>query len=269
MKEPDITIMIPALNESSKLEATVIGTLDVFKQVPSLTCEIIIVNDSSSDETPLIADRLAQQYEMVQVIHHSKQKGLGNSFKEVVKIARGRKFLIVPGDGDLASNTVRILLQNAGKADLVASYFLNNERRGRMRNIISAVFGLIYYSVFNVFLQYINGPCIYPTAKLRELDLISSRFSIVAEINVKLLRQGLSFLEVPGYKQTGNSGSMSLSFLSLIEVCIIFFRLFWKVNFSEKKRFNQKAVRIQPEFTIDLSQNENTILPNRQVIHGN
>ena len=93
---------------------------------------------------------------------------------------------------------------------------------------------------FGLRLRYINGPCVYPTRYLTELDLISSRFSIVAEINVKLLRQGLSYLQVPGNQQRGAEGSSALRLTSLLEVMSVFLRLVWQVHVSRRTLFSKR-----------------------------
>jgi len=241
-----LTVMIPALNEEQVLESTFNNVIQAAQKINGLTLDVVIVNDGSSDNTRKVADSIQQKHESTRVIHHSTNRGIGASLQEVVKDAEGEKIVIIPGDNDLPFDLIYSLFSNAHKADLVSCFFLNREKRGRKRNILSTWFGLFYMIAFNVFLQYINGPCVYPTKMLRELKLISTRFSIVAEINVKLLRKGVTFHEIAGYMQTGIEGSHSLSsFKSFIEVAITYARLLYDVRWASRAEYNKLPVRYQ------------------------
>ena len=154
--------------------------------------------------------------------------------------------MIVPGDNDLPPATIGDLLKHAHAADLVMCFFMNREIRGRGRNILSTMFGLIYATAFDVHVQYINGPCLYPTAELRGLELVSNRFTIPAEINVKLLRRGVSFFEVVGFRQTGLAGSQSLSFRSLAEVTAVFIHLCWQIHWKNRQLYRRRPRRVLP-----------------------
>lgn len=71
----------------------------------------------------------------------------------------------------------------------------------------------------------------------------------MAEINIKLLRQGVSFLEVPSYRQTGLTGSSSFSLRNLAETFAVFCRLFYEVHLRSPARYAHRPVRVMPEST--------------------
>lgn len=237
--------MVPALNVGRRLEQTLDTISGALCHVDGVTCEVLIINDGSTDDTGEIADRLASRIPFARVIHHAANEGLGASFRDALHNAVGRKFLIVPGDNDLSADTLVLLLRHLHAADLVMCFFLNREERGRGRNVLSELFAALYAVVFDVHVQYLNGPSVYPSAFLREAGLISSRFSIVAEAHVKLLRQGLTFVEVPGYMQTGAAGSNALTWRALRETVIVFLRLMWDVHVRSRQRFSGRPRRIQ------------------------
>jgi len=126
----------------------------------------------------------------------------------------------------------------------VMCYFDNDECRGRIRYLVSTAFKLIYTTVFDLYVHYINGPAVYPVSKLRELDLRSTRFSIVAEINVKLLRQGVSFVEVPANRQVGLHGSTSMSLRSLVETVRVFLHVLAEVHWRNRARYAHRPERV-------------------------
>jgi len=244
MQPPDVTIAVPALNEERRIGGTLQGLLEVARQVPGRRLEILAVDDGSTDRTAAIIGDLAREHPEIRLLQNPRNLGLGASIRRAITEARGGRFMIVPGDNDLAPATLATLLRQAHAADLVMCYFPDRQARGAGRRLLSALFGRIYAAGFGVRVQYLNGPCVYPVDRLRALELFSTRFSIVAEINVKLLRQGLSFVEIPGHRQTGLAGSTSLSLRNLREVAAVFLRLFAEVHFRRRALYRRRPVRV-------------------------
>ncbi len=239
----ELTVFIPALNEQERLGATVCNVIRAGREASNLALDVLIIDDGSVDRTLEIAERLSRSNENVRVIHHATNLGLGISVRQAITAAWGGKFVIVPGDDDMSYELILSMFENCHQADMVLCFYVNREMRGRFRSTISAVYGVIYMAVFNVFVQYINSPCIYPTTVLREVNLISSRFSIAAEMTIKLLKRGVTFFEVPGYMQTGAKNSSSLNLRSLREAMGTFLRLVLEINWVRRSEYAERPVR--------------------------
>ncbi len=238
-----ITVAIPALNEEKNIEGAVRSVLAAAARVPALQVEIIVVDDGSRDRTAEIVRGLAQQYSNVRMIQNPQNIGLGASIRRAIDAAGMEKFLFIPGDNDIPLSTLELLFRNAYAADVVMTYFHNDEQRGRMRYLLSNLFRVIYTTTFDLYVVYVNGPAVYPTAQLRALTLYSTRFSIVAEINVKLLRQGVSFVELPSNRQVGMEGSTSATWRSLMETARVYLHIFADVYFRERERYSKRPAR--------------------------
>lgn len=247
-----ITIAICALNEADNLFNTFLSVQSAAKNLENIDIEIIIVDDGSTDSTGEVATRIVENYPNVHYLKNDVNRGLGYSIARAVKRATGEKFLFVPGDNDLPVNTLVLLMSNANLADVVMTYFLNNELRGRSRYILSSMFKLIYSLTFDLYLIYLNGPAVYPTSKLKEMRIFSSRFSIVAEINIKLLRQGCSFIELAGSRQVGMDGSTSASFKSLLEVLKVYLLLVKEIYLTNRYLYQKTPKRVSID-NIELS----------------
>ncbi len=67
---PSLSIVIPAYDEEEGLPVTID---DIIKNLPMyfFDWEIIVVDDGSTDKTPVIADRYAKKYKNIHVIHQS------------------------------------------------------------------------------------------------------------------------------------------------------------------------------------------------------
>jgi len=239
-----ISVIIPALNEEKKLRNTICDIIQSAKECGEMALDIVIVNDGSSDGTAKIIGELEQQWPFIRSIHNEKNLGMGYCIKKALKMLKYDRFISIPGDNDMPKELIVALFRNAERADMVMAYFLNNEERGRLRNLLSALFNMIYAYIFNIYVQYLNGPATFPTRKVKELELRSQRFSIMAEMKTKLLLSGCSFHEIGGYMQTGESGSSAVSFSSFIEVVSLFIRLFFEVKITNRKYYDKLPHRV-------------------------
>lgn len=239
-----ISFAVPAYNEEKFIKNTIDTIIEAVNIMEITHYEIIVINDGSRDETANIINKLAINNKNIKTIHNKQNKGLGFSIKEAIRIAQYEKLIFVPGDNDLTRTCIIDLISNRNKADIVMLYILNKEIRGRKRTVISLIYGIIYMLTFNVFVQYIQGPCVYPLKKLREIDIFSNRFTIMAEVNLKILKTGATFYEIPGYTQTGAKDSTAISLKNLLEVIMGYVRLFWEIKISKKRIYNKYPVRI-------------------------
>jgi glycosyltransferase involved in cell wall biosynthesis len=204
----------------------------------------VIVNDGSVDKTAEIISKIESESSIVRSIHHKSNKGIGVGVKEAIKLAKYSKFMLVSGDNDVCKEMIVSLFKNQDKADLIMGYYLNKEDRGRSRNFISSLYSLIHMLCFNIFIQYINGPTIYSTDLVRQLNLKATRFSICAELTVKSLCSGCTYHEVSGYFQTGLAGSSGMSLRNLMEVLWTFTGLILEIKFFKRSRYNIKPKRV-------------------------
>jgi len=239
-----MTIMIPALNEEDALADAVETVHKVAAEVLSTAPEIIVFNDGSTDRTPEIADQLASEIPGLRVVHHEKPMGVGYCFREALQIAKGDRFTGFAGDNNVAPRLVKELLSNADKADVVVSYIVNTEERGSFRHVVSTLFSMTYVLFFGIHLKYINGNTVWPTQLLRDCNIRARGYSIMAETNVKMLRRGVTFLEIPGEMNKSATKSQAIKLKNLFEVIGTFFRLVWQVHFSQKETYSHPARRI-------------------------
>ena len=75
-----LSIFFPCHNEQDHVEHM---TSEALRVAASLVddYEVIIVDDGSTDQTPVIAKRLASENGHVKAIHHPKNKGYGAALK--------------------------------------------------------------------------------------------------------------------------------------------------------------------------------------------
>lgn len=239
-----ITIGVFAYNEEDNLRATIEAVVQAAGLANNLACEIIIVNDGSTDNTAQVIADLTKKYGGIKTIAHPTNTGIGTAIQDIIREAAGEKICFMPGDNIFTLFTVRNLLLHANKADIVLHYHINSEIRRRSRILLSLIFNLIYKFVYHLNIIYVNCLGIYPTAVLRKLTIHAKRYNIPAELNVKTLLQGYSYYEVGSYMQPQAQKSSALSLGNLVDVAVSFLRLLIEVKISDRAKYSKMPVRV-------------------------
>jgi glycosyltransferase involved in cell wall biosynthesis len=232
----DLTIMVPALNEEGNLHSTLEMLLAEITR-SRINVEVFVVNDGSKDGTGKIAERFAETDSRVSVINHQSPQGIGASFMESLKQARGEYITWFPGDGE---NNPRELLKYFGikdYVDIIIPFVVNMNVRTRLRQIISSVFIFIVNLSFGTRFNYTNGNNIYRTEFFKKINIRNTGFLFSTEILLKLTKAGAIYAEVPvriepGGRKSGSSKAFSLR--SVIGIMSGFIRLFFEVNFRSR-----------------------------------
>ncbi len=99
MNTPQISFIIPLYNES-EVFAQLIERLNLFVSKVDQSFEIILVDDGSSDETPLLISAISLQNEFYQSVFLSRNFGHQYALTAGLKYARGSEAVMIL-DGDL------------------------------------------------------------------------------------------------------------------------------------------------------------------------
>jgi glycosyltransferase involved in cell wall biosynthesis len=246
-----ISIVIPALNEEANLRDSVETVIKAAKAANDAVVEVILVNDGSTDRTGEICDQLAAEYPFVTAVHHPTNLGQGAAIMDGLRLAKYDRLTMFPGDNELSCFTVQNLFLNRERADYVLAMIINTEYRSHRRILISAIYSHIYTTTFRIPIKYINSPALWPTAKLREMDLRARRYSLHGEINVKLLRQPITFVEIDGYMNPSVVKSSALRLNNIIEVVRAYLRLCFEIFVVHPDKYSSKATRVLPPGVVD------------------
>src|SRR4051812_36017508 len=114
-------LILPTYNEAENLERIVRAALP---QLASAAAEhhILIVDDGSPDGTGAIADRLAAEFDEVEVMHRTAKEGLGRAYLAGFQYALARDAeLLLEMDSDFSHDPTDLprLIRAADDADLV------------------------------------------------------------------------------------------------------------------------------------------------------
>jgi hypothetical protein len=96
-----ISCVVPAHNEEENIKELIEGLIPILESHDTTKDhEIILVDDNSTDNTPLLIDHLANKNSCIKSIHRASTPGFGNAIKSGLKHASGD--IVIPVMGDLS-----------------------------------------------------------------------------------------------------------------------------------------------------------------------
>ena len=78
MREPTVTIIMPALNEERSVGAALCDTLGAFDDF-GIRGEVLVIDDGSSDGTGALVQAAMSEDSRIRMIRHETRQGLGSS----------------------------------------------------------------------------------------------------------------------------------------------------------------------------------------------
>lgn len=105
MKNPTVSVVIPAYNVENYIEKCV---KSVLKQ--SYTClEIVLVDDGSTDNTPVLIDALAKVNPLIHVLH-KENSGVSSARNDGIELSRGDYIVFIDGDDWIAPDFIEYMI---------------------------------------------------------------------------------------------------------------------------------------------------------------
>ena len=118
---------------------------------------------------------------------------------------------------------------------------INFEKYSPARYLVSMLFRIIYGISFGIIINYIQAPCLYRVKALKKHSFSSTRFSIWAEINTKLLKTNIKYVEIPVHYKNKSVIDRTLNFKNFYEVVAMFLRTFIEIKFFKRKIYKFTA----------------------------
>jgi dolichol-phosphate mannosyltransferase len=206
--QQQVWVVIPTYNEAPTLERIVRATATELNRVALDAHRILVVDDNSPDGTGAIADSLAAELGVVEVLHRTAKNGLGHAYLAGFAHAlAGGAELVIEMDADFSHNPSYLgaLIRAADSADLVlGSRYVSGggvNNWGLLRRLISRG-GCIYArTILQIQIHDLTGgfKCIHRRV-LEAIDLPSVRaegYVFQIEVTYRALLAGFKVVEVP------------------------------------------------------------------------
>jgi len=233
-KNKKIGVIVPAYNEE-KMIAKTLGTM------PKFTDHIIVINDSSKDNTLELINRAAKKDQKITIINNTENGGIGYSLKKGLKMGAELgcdRMAIMAGDAQMDPAYLDKLLDamDENQLDYVkANRFMHYEalqtmpRYRRIGNIVVTIltkFATGYYTIFDTQ----NGYAIYTKDVVERMpwQLVGNRYEYENTILIALSIINAKVGDYPIPALYGDETSTIKLFSTMTRVLKILFIGFWR-----------------------------------------
>jgi glycosyltransferase involved in cell wall biosynthesis len=215
MKNPFVSVIIPAFNEEGNISFVIDGVHRVLKDM-NLDFELIVVNDGSSDKTAEIIKENS-----CQIINHIENQGKGIALKNGIIQSKGDLIVTMDADGSHSPMDLPILINPILRNDadvVIGSRFIKKYGKNSTTQV-----HIIGNMIINAIIFFLTGKYLsdsqsgfraYKSCIFNTISISSSRYEIETELTVKILRNGIRLKEIPidcHKRKNGRSGINSFN----------------------------------------------------------
>ena len=195
-----VTVIVPAYNEAVTIEQVLRSLAEV-----GLDCEILVVDDGSSDQTVELVGGLESEIPGLRLIVHERNQGKGAAVRTGINASAGEFVMIQDADLEYDPSDIPRLL--APLFDGVADVVYGTRFRGGGAQRAH----LFWHAAGNKFLTLLTNILYNTTISdmevgykafdgnlIRSIKLVSNDFAFEPEVTAKVLRQkNIRLFEVP------------------------------------------------------------------------
>jgi dolichol-phosphate mannosyltransferase len=109
--EIELSVIIPFFNEADCVEAVCLEVMAVLQEHYADRWEMLIVDDGSTDASPMIMDGLAQKFSVIRAIHLHPNSGQSAALQSGFAASRGELLATLDGDGQNDPQDIRLLVE--------------------------------------------------------------------------------------------------------------------------------------------------------------
>lgn len=189
-----MSIVTIAYNEEGNIEHVVRNTLDVLREIAS-EYDIIVVDDGSTDQTGVIAERLAREDPHVRVVHHDRNQGMGAAMNTGHKHTRYELVSYAVGDGQIPPSSLVALLSAIDRADVAMGMYRQRADSWR-RKLMSFVWRDLFVRLLFGDFPLADGNYMFRRELLQDIDLISTTGVATIEFLYRIHKKGCTFTPV-------------------------------------------------------------------------
>jgi dolichol-phosphate mannosyltransferase len=227
-----VWVVIPTYNEAPTIERIVRATTTELDRLAPGRHRILIVDDNSPDGTGAMADSLARELGVVEVLHRTEKSGLGHAYLAGFAHALDRGAdLIIEMDADFSHDPRYLggLLEAARSADLVlgSRYIAGGGVRnwGLLRKVISRGGSFYARTILRIDVHDLTGgfKCIHRRV-LEAIDLPSVRaegYVFQIEVTYRAILAGFTVVEIPIVFSDRTVGTSKMSSRIAVEAMLM------------------------------------------------
>lgn len=193
-----LSVVLPAYKDEISIQKIIKDLLFYIKPAVE-KLEIIIVEDGSPDNTPVVCDKLQADFPEVRVIHHRTNLGYGTTLRDGFSASRGNIIFYTDGDNQYDIKELLIALNTLNDTNAGALLGYRFPRTdGFTRILVSKIYNIIFRLFFHVKVKDVNCSFkLFRAETLHGLCLESKSAFIDAEIVYKLIKKNTKITAMP------------------------------------------------------------------------
>lgn len=195
-KDIRLSVFFPAYYDEKNIDKVVHKSVEVLEELQLKDYEITIIEDGSPDKTGEVADKLAEQYPKVNVIHHKQNKGYGATLWEGFTSAKFEYVFYTDGDNQFDIEELKKFVALIPFSDMVVGY-RKKKQYSPYRKLTSFVYNFILRWTFDI--DYIDIDCAFKIIKtdlFKKIQVNTKDAFIDAEIMIRAGLLGYTFTEL-------------------------------------------------------------------------
>lgn len=192
-----LSIVIPAFNEEDNIEVVIRESVEVLSNLTP-TWDIVVVDDVSTDATPEILDRLAQEIPQLTVIRNEENIGCHPSTLVGWPLCQGEYRYFIPSDRQIPPGEIMKFVNKAREGcDVVYSWRVKRADPLH-RRILGRTYNLILRTLFGITVHDADSSSLLTRRAVESIlpRLQLSSALLTTEILLEARRQGLKIGEV-------------------------------------------------------------------------
>jgi len=206
------SIVLPVYNEENIIQQSIENIIDVFIG-KELHCEIITVDDGSTDNSTAILKELQNKYpQQLKIITHTYNKGNGATIKTGIKQAVGDFIICMDSDGQHDPNDVLKMLPYLDEYDLVVGARPFKRDGTWYRNLANKFYNWLASTLTGFDIKDLtSGFRIFRADVVKKFyHLFPQRFSYPTTSTLALLKSGYNIKYVPINIQPRQAGASKI-----------------------------------------------------------
>lgn len=168
-RPPAVSVVVPAKDEVENLPEFVAQAAAALEPLP-YACEVVIVDDGSTDGSADVLRQLAAAHEYLRVATHRAQRGIADALRTGADVARGRVLVFYPADLQYHPDDIPTLVEPilVGEADLVTG----TKQGAYDKRFVSWVYNVLCRRLFGIRVTDLNSVKAY---RREIMDVLPSR----------------------------------------------------------------------------------------------
>lgn len=228
MSTPDLTIIVPALNEERTIREVIERLLAL-----NASTQLIVVDDGSTDATAQILQEFNNR---IEVVTNDKPSGKGAAIVKALPLAKGKIVAIQDADLEYAPEELVTLAQpilNQETKVVFGNRFHNGlpKEMALPNKIVNILLAATVRLLFGVKLHD-EATCykLVETDLLKRMNLQCTRFEFCPEVTAKAIRLGAKITELPiSYVPRTKADGKKIRWTDAPDAFITLFKYrFWK-----------------------------------------